>query len=269
LWFNLACACLSFGQSTHVFTFEEKLAPQDVPAGVKAISVLVSRPGLFKMQPFELEAEFYYDEQTRLIKHFTYLIDNSMWGKMVATSFQEYAYNEQGKLKEHYREGYNGNFWSLTGYEYDAEGRMSDIIHYYPDRTIRRRQPVGRPSAENPLQASVPQNQITYDTLMNGYLASIESPKGEVLTERRVLLNANQQVAHVITTDHKQQNVSIINYQYDSEGKEVEQEVLDKKGNVVLKYNYTYSVSGFLMQTTVRGKKEKIQKIIKYEYEFW
>lgn len=243
--------------------------PEDVPVGVKAIRELVSRPGLFKMRPFELEAEYYYDEQGRLIKQFTHHIDQSMWGRTVASSHQEYAYNDQGKLKEHYREGYDGYFSSLTGYEYDTEGRLLEIIQYNPDRTIKKRQPVAKPSGQQVPEISANENKITFDTLQSGYMASIASPTGNVLTERRVLLNDKQQVAHIITTNTKQQTVSIINYKYDFEGKEIEQEFLDGKGRIIMKYRNTYSVSGFLMKKTMSGPRDKIQKVIKYEYEFY
>jgi hypothetical protein len=89
-----------------------------------------------------------------------------------------------------------------------------------------------------------------------------------VISEHRVKLNKQNKPIQVVDFYGPHQ-VSITNYLYDAAGNEIEVKQIDRKANVVIKYNHTYNDKGHLVETVISGKKGKVVERIKYEYEFY
>ncbi|WP_207433041.1 hypothetical protein [Sabulibacter ruber] len=301
----------SFGQmdGSHlqiqgVYADMREVAVERGPKGVKKMRTFVSSEGLFSMKPFVLKQELLFDEKARLKRKVDYTFGESIFGKDTTLAMKEYEYYKEidktfsirnTLLKTVEQKRYKRE----DGHIYATDGRISKVfVHqsnskvdtFYLGQGEKFTHPepqVRQYSAYDSLSNGgysgiVPRGRsfnnlntiIDYDTIANGFIVKESTPEGFLLSEKKVLLDENKQVSHIINLGGKtglgiDRDVSITKFLYDEEGNEIEKIVLDRKGKVLDKFSYTYNQRGDLEQTVWSGKRGKVKRRTKYEYEYF
>lgn len=115
----------------------------------------------------------------------------------------------------------------------------------------------------------IAQGDVFYEPTADGYVLKEVAEDGQVLAEQRVIANENLQPLQVINATDGYNNVTIFDYLYDEEGRQVKLVIKDKKGKVIKQYENTFNNTGHLLTSVVSGKRGKIISKTKYEYELY
>ncbi|WP_157593134.1 hypothetical protein [Rufibacter tibetensis] len=130
----------------------------------------------------------------------------------------------------------------------------------------KRTPPVPQPLPDAPVKTLVKREELA-----NGYVIREETTSGKLVAEQRVLLNDQKLVSHIISSvsgAKQPKTISIENFVYNNNGKEIERTIRGEDGKLVTKYSHAYDAQGHLVKSVESDKKGKVKKVMQFEYEF-